>query len=307
MKLFLTVAITFLGVSHTSVAKAAKFVPVDTVSEQTCAESLYVRLSTYMSSTQNACSYGRTDLAFQDCAVLVAHRFGDDYVEVAGQACALSRSLTSASCATELYLRGGLYVTNSSQSADGIRICSSPAGEEIKNCIVEKYQSRQLSGLEAAKVCFEKFDPETKARKEAELRRIAELQRIAEQRLRQEAAQRASAEARRVELEKQRQDDLRQEAARKAQEARKTEELRKIEDARKVDASRKADEARKAAEGSNRAAEAKKVDDSKGSAAAKKSESGKRSEGAQKKTEPQPPPKDSGNSGGVIVDLPNFE
>lgn len=290
MKLFLTVAIALSGISQTSIAK---IVPADAVSEQTCAENLYIRLGTYMSSTQRACSYGRTDSEFQDCATLVARQFGDDYVEVAGQACALSRSLPGASCATELYLRGGLYVSNNSQSADGIRICALPASEEIKKCIVERYQSRQSSGLDAAKVCIEKFDPMVKARKEADLRRLAEQKRIEEQRRaeeqrRQFEAQQAAAEARKAE-----------QAARNAEELRKTEEARRAEAALKADEARKIEEAKKAAE-AQKIAEAKKAEEAKKSADAKKAVD------SPKKKDPQPP-KDSGSGGGVIVDLPNFE
>lgn len=171
MKLLVAAFLILTGASHSALAKG---VSAEIIGEQKCAESLYVELSTYMSSTLRACSYGRTDILFQKCTTQVAGIFGNDNVEVAGQACSLLDSVPAAACASELYLRGGLYVSNRSQAADGVRICSLPNHDSLKKCIIEKYQSRQASGPQAAQQCLGVQNPPARAsetRQQAECRK----------------------------------------------------------------------------------------------------------------------------------------
>lgn len=273
-KLFLAIAISTLAVSSVSQAwiikgKKAAPPPVQSyITVEDCSDSLYINLSTFSSSTDRACSYGRTDLAFQQCTISLAKIVGHDNVEAAGHACASTRSFEEAKCAVELFFKGGTYIVNPTLSADGVRICARRERNEIKSCIIEKYQYQSVSGIDAAKVCIEQFDPEMKARREAELRRLEE------QRRRQAEAARI-AEIRRQEEQNRLNEQRRIEEQRRLEEKKRQEDLRQQEEARSIEAGRR------------------------------KNESKSQPTKVSPKNEALTAPSDNGD--GVILDLPNFD
>ncbi len=286
-KLILAVAVSTLAVSSVSQAwiiKGQRTTPQPVqsyVTVEDCSESLYINLSTFSSSTDRACSYGRTDLAFQQCTINLANVVGHENVEVAGHACASTRNVEEARCAADLFFKGGTYIVNPAMAADGMRICALPERNQIKNCIIEKYQYRRMSAADAAKVCIEQFDPVAKARKEAELRRIEE-------------ERRRQAEARAEEMR-------RQEEQRRMNEQRRQEEMRRQEEQRRSDEKRRQDDLRRQQEEQRRKQEdARRVEEEK-----KKQDSKPQAPKAPPKTEAPSAP--SNSEDGVIFDLPNFE
>lgn len=215
-------ALTFSSVSHAWIIKGnntpSPSQPVSRgISVEDCSDSLYQSLSTFSSSTDAACSYGRTDREFQRCTISIAQEIGHQYVQLAGQACAAARNTAEANCAIDLYFRGGLYVSNNSMSADGVRVCSHVEKDQLKSCVINQYQTRGKSGVDAARICLEQFDPAVKARREAEQKRIEAEKRAAEAK-RQEELRRQ---------EEQRRQQQQAEQKKKDEEARKKEEERK--------------------------------------------------------------------------------
>lgn len=272
-----------------------------------CSQNLYINLSTYSSSTDKACSYGRTDRDFQTCAINTTKRFRDDSrVVFAGFLCAKGVGATNyrlqdctmrltdffgpqyidynlitcrkvanpdfGNCVVELYKSGGLNVEDQNATADSFRLCKNQTNYQLNQCIIENHRYQGLSGPDAARICLEKFDPAVKARKEAE-RIAAEQHRIEEQRRLEE--QRRIEEQRRLQQKRQeeakRQEQVRLEAQRRAEEQLRQQELQAQEVKRKQDEQAKKDEEKKSS-GSN----------------------GSSSSG-------------DNSGGGVIVDLPNFE
>lgn len=277
-KLIMAVAVSTLAMSSVSQAwiikgKRTTPEPVQSyITVEDCSESLYIRLSTFSSSTDQACSYGRTDLAFQQCTINLANVVGHENVEVAGHACASTRNVEEARCAADLFFKGGTYIVNQAMASDGVRICSLPERNQIKNCIIEKYQSGRVSAADAAKLCIEQFDPVARARKEAELRRIEE-------------ERRRQAEVRAEEIR-------RQEEQRRTNEQRRMDEQRRKEEARRQeDLRRQQEEQRRKQEDTRRAEEEKRKQDSKPKAPPKT----------------DAPSAPSNSADGVILDLPNFE
>lgn len=210
MKIKAIILATSLGLTSVSFGQNAEIKKQVSVDE--CSESLYINLSIYASAGDSACSHGRTDSDFQNCTIRLTREIGDDHVDIAGRACAKMKSYEEAQCATDLYLKGGLYVYNYDLAYDGQRVCSRHESRDIKKCIIDAYQSLKASGQEAAKKCVEKFDPVARARREAEIRRIAE-----------EKA-RIEADRQKVEAEKKKQEEARKKAE---EENRKKEEARK--------------------------------------------------------------------------------
>ncbi|WP_291516069.1 hypothetical protein [Bdellovibrio sp. ArHS] len=215
------------------------YVDEDTMSYQQreCSDFLYQNLSTMSSKTDVACTRGRTDMRFQDCTIYLTKHLNSrafdkngyphkKNVIYAAEACLNTNSFEVAVCASELFLRGGLYVSNPRDATDAMRICSTPQAALVKNCVINKADRGQY-GVQQAMKCVEEYDPEIKARREAQRR--AEQERLEAQRI---------AEQRKIEAQRRAEEQRRQnqEQVRKQEELRKQEEARKQEEKRQQDA-----------------------------------------------------------------------
>ncbi|WP_373998107.1 hypothetical protein [Bdellovibrio bacteriovorus] len=296
------------------------YVNEDTMSYQQreCSDFLYQNLNTMSSKTDVACTRGRTDVRFQDCTIYLTKHLNSrafdkngyphkKNVIYAAEACLNTNSFEVAMCASELFLRGGLYVSNPRDATDAMRICNTPQASLVKNCVINKADRGQY-GVQHAMKCVEEHDPIVKERKERERRRIeeekrraAEQARLEEQR-RQQEAQRA-AEQRRIEAQR--------EAQRRADEQRRLEEQRRQsqtqnqEQVRRQEELRKQEEARKQAEEQKRKQEEDKKKQSSSTGSKGSSSSGGNSTGSTTQTEEPgviPPPPTT-----TIDDLPAFE
>ncbi len=270
--------------------------PLRADSVQLCADELYWQLSTFSSTLEKACSYGATDASFRRCVVdlvSTANRAHDSfYVERAGYLCANeggSRATIScveklertfggnstayslsickqsnhpqfAQCVSELFLRGGQY------AEQAVVLCRNGVNRRLNDCIIEEY-GRGHGASGALATCKVKYDPETRARVEAEKRRKEEQRRL-------EAERKAAEERRRQEEIRRKQDEQSQQNELK----RKQEEERRRQEAQK----RKEEEEKR-----------------------KKEEEGKAKNEPVRPPLPTPLPSDGDD--GVIVDLPMFE
>ncbi|MGZ3773206.1 MAG: hypothetical protein ACXVCY_02435 [Pseudobdellovibrionaceae bacterium] len=178
-----------------------------------CSDNLYVNLGIFSSAGDEACSFGRTDLAFQQCTINTTKRIGDDaQVALAGYLCANGIGATNyrlqdctvtltrffgpqyrdynlktclkttnpnfGNCVVEMYQRGGQDVENQNLPVDGFRLCKDQVNVQLNQCIIDNHQFKGLSGAKASRSCLEKFDPATVAKRQAqEQLRLQEQQR----------------------------------------------------------------------------------------------------------------------------------
>ncbi|MEK2646450.1 hypothetical protein [Bdellovibrio sp. BCCA] len=232
------------------------------------------------------CSRNETRSQVQQCTLSLSRYLvgvtedrNFDYRSYALGLCQGTINPSYSSCVIDLYSRGGQEIENSRLATDAHRLCRNNTNQELNKCIISAYNNDGLSGVQAARVCLEKFDPVAKARREAELRRIEEDKRRQAEEARRAAEQRA-AEQRRLD-EQRRQEEQRRQSAdqqqQRTQEQKRQEELRRQQEEQR----KKDEEARK-----------------------KKEEEEKKKQQEQQKQPSNPP---ANNGGGVIVDLPAFE
>ena len=224
-----------------------------THNQKNCSKALYSELSIHSSKADVACTGRRSDPQFVGCVVNLTQyldktatdshgRPHSDNVMAAGESCNFTNSPQIGICATELFLRAGLYIWNAIDPIDGIRACASPAGEQIKACILGSLRNGHNPGVGIALTCYELNDPVAKARKEEERRRVEE-QRLIEEQRRQDQVRRQQQE------EQRRQDELRrQQEQRRMEEQRRQDEMRRQQEQRRQDEIRRQSEAQRAAE-----------------------------------------------------------
>lgn len=188
---------------------------------QRCSMNIYQRIAAKESKTDHVCSLGRTDTTFQSCVISLTHELDrrnqpqgypdSNNVLITGEACAYTRDFEAARCATDLYLKGGLYIVDRT-GIDGVRVCNSAQAHEVKRCVIDLYQSGRHAGKAAAKICIDQYDPAAIKKRQEEERRRLEQQRMEQLR-----------------IEQQRQQDLRQAEARRQQEIRAAEQKKQSE------------------------------------------------------------------------------
>lgn len=221
MKLRKTIGLWTLVMTAWSAQSHAQAERILSPEAQRCSMNIYQRIAAKESKTDHVCSLGRTDTAFQSCVINLTHELDRrnqpqgypdaNNVFIAGEACAYTRDYEAARCATDLYLKGGLYVVDRT-GIDGVRVCNSVQANEVKRCITDLYQSGRYTGKSAAKICIDQYDPAAIKKRQEDERRRLEQERIEQQR-----------------IEQQRQQDLRQAEARRQQEIRAAEQRRQSE------------------------------------------------------------------------------
>lgn len=224
MKIKKTIGIWTLVMTAWSSQSHAQVERILSPEVQRCSMNIYQRIAAKESKTDHVCSLGRTDTAFQSCVINLTHELDrvnqpqgypdGNNVLIAGEACAYTGHIEAARCATDLYLRGGLYVVDRT-GIDGVKVCTSAQAYEVKRCVVDLYQSGRHTGKNAAKICLDQYDPVAIKKRQEDERRRQEQQRMEQQR-----------------IEQQRQQDLRQAEARRQQEIRAAEQ-RRIEEQRR--------------------------------------------------------------------------
>lgn len=225
MKLRKTIGLWTLVMTAWSAQSHAQAERILSPEAQRCSMNIYQRIAAKESKTDHVCSLGRTDTAFQSCVINLTLELDrrnqpqgypdSNNVFIAGEACAYTRDYEAARCATDLYLKGGLYVVDRT-GIDGVRVCNSVQANEVKRCVVDLYQSGRYTGKSAAQVCIDQYDPAAIKKRQEDERRRLEQQRIEQQR-----------------IEQQRQQDMRQAEARRQQEIRAAEQRKQEEQKRK--------------------------------------------------------------------------
>lgn len=298
MKINKTIGIWTLVMTAWSLPSHAQVERILTPEAQRCSMNIYQRIAAKESKTDHVCSLGRTDTTFQSCVISLTHELDrvnrpqgypdSNNVLIAGEACAYTRTVESARCATDLYLRGGLYIVDRT-GIDGVKVCTSAQANEIKRCVVDLYQSGRYTGKNAAKICIDQYDPVAIKKRQEEERRRLEQERLEKQRIEQAR----QAEARR-------QQEIRAAEQRRMEEQKKSESKNQTLYPNPVEVVGLGPEPKvevrelpPAASGSLNSSANNKNSSQEQSDQSKK---------AEKKTETKPEDND-----GVILDLPNFD
>nr|WP_295900547.1 hypothetical protein [uncultured Bdellovibrio sp.] len=314
------------------------------VSVEDCGSSLYNQLSTYRSATDAACSHGRTDYEFQQCAIKLSNlRYPFAGIETAGFFCANNvQDTRTQDCTISLAKYFNSVGWDAPQYGDprlySLSLCRGSLNPSYAQCVItlhsrggQELQDTSLA-IDAHRLCRNGTNQELnncitdayynngmsgpqaarvcleKFDPVAKARREAELRRIEEDKRRQAEEARRAAEQRAAAQRAAEQRAAEQRAAeQRAVEQRRLDEQRRQEEQRRQSTEQQQQQQQRTQE-QKRQEELRRQQEEqrkKDEEARKKKEEEEKKKQQEQQQQPSNPP--ANNGGGVIVDLPAFE